>query len=167
MSQNRRLIWDAESKRTASIVAILLVCLALIGRWVGVGVSVLLADGPVSVRGIVACLAFTVAGIGAGVLMAGFQVWYARRRGRAVPEPDRARSTWVCSSCSWVSQLSGRAWSMRLPTAPTGWALFSLLFFSTGGGALIGFSLVLSGRGKPDWVPGDPPTQYEQAPQRR
>jgi hypothetical protein len=159
MTQNRRLVWDAESKRTASIVAILLLCLALIGRWVEVGVSVLLAEGPVSVRGIVACLAFTVAGIGAGVLMAGFTVWYARRRGRAVPEPEPgSEHTGLFFLLLGLASL-GSGLDYALQPAPTGWALFSIWFFSTGGGALMGFSLVLSGRGKFDRVPGGPPTQ--------
>lgn len=165
MSQNPRLVWDTESKRTASNVAILLVCLALIGRWVEVGVSVLLAEGPVSVKGVVACLAFTVAGIGAGVLMAGFTVWYARRRGRAVPEPGLEQMGLLFLLSGLFTVGSGMDYALQ--PAPTGWALFSIWFFATGGGAVIGNSIVLSSRGRFVRVPGGPPTQYVQGAQRR
>jgi len=165
MSQNRRLVWDADSTRTLGLVAILLACLALIGTWVLVGLSVLGAEEPVSVRGIVACLAFTLAGMGAGVLLAGFLVWYARRRGRAVPEVGSEHIGLFSLLMGLAAVGSGMEYA--LPMAPSGWAQFSLLFFSALGGALIGFALVLGGRGLPDRGSGDVPAQHEPEPRAR
>jgi hypothetical protein len=164
MSPNRRLIWDADSTRTMWLVAILLACLALIGSWGLVGLGVLGAEEPVSVRGIVACLAFTLVGMGAGVLAAGFAVWYARRRGR-IPEPG-SEHVWLFSLLLGLATV-GSGMEYALPMAPTGWALFSVLFFSTGGGALIGFALVLGGRGVPVRRSGGVAAQGEPGPRAR
>jgi hypothetical protein len=162
---SRRVVWDADSTRTMWLVAILLACLALIGSWGLVGLSVLGAKEPLSVRGIVACLAFTLAGIGAGVLLAGFAVWYARRRGRAVPEPGSEHVGLFFLLMGLATVGSGMEYA--LPLAPTGWALFSALFFSALGGALVGFALVLGGRGVPVRRSGGVAAQYEPGPRAR
>lgn len=158
MSQRPRLVWDAETTRTMSIVGIILICVALTVTWVSVGLSVLFAEESISVRGLVAYLAFAIAGIGAGVLLAGFEAGYLRRRGRAVPRPG-SEDMGLFSLLVGL-MLVGLGMESALQATHTGWAWFSFMFCSGMGGLAIGAALVRGGRGKTAGVSGEGLGQY-------
>jgi hypothetical protein len=158
MSQRPRLVWDAESNRTFVIVGIVLICAAVIVAWASVGLSVLFADEPISVRGLVAYLAFAMAGIGAGVLFAGFEAGYLRRRERAVPAPGSGDMGLFSLLVGLM--LLGLGMESALRAIPAGWAWFSFVFCSVMGGLGIGAALVRGGRGKTDGFSGEVLGQY-------
>jgi hypothetical protein len=132
-----------QTTRGAEDLANILVGATLTGTWALIGLRVLAAEEPISVRGLVASLAFAVAGIGAGTLLARFAARYARRRGRAVPAPGSENMALFFLLMGLVNV----GWGMEpaLQPGPAGWAWLSLLF-SVAGGAFIGFALVLGGR---------------------
>ena len=150
MSRRSRLIWDAEANRTMSIVAVTLACLVLTVTWASVGYGVLFSEEPISVRGLVASVAFAMAGIGAGVLVGIVGAGYARRRGRAVP----AQGSENMALFQLLMGLTLVGWGMdsALQATPTGWASFSLLSFSGIGGFSIGTGHALGGRAKIEGV---------------
>lgn len=158
MSRRLRPVWDAETNRTMTFVADILACVVLTVTWASLGFGLLFAEEPISVRGLVASVAFAMAGIGAGVLVGILAAGSARRRGRVVPAPGS-------ENMGLFQLLMGLAlvgWGMEsaLHATPTGWALFSLLSFSVIGGFSIGRALVLRGRAKADAVSGEVAGQY-------
>lgn len=153
MSKRPRLAWDTETNRTMSIVGIILICVASTVAWASVGVSVLFTEEPVSVRGLVAYLAFAMAGIGAGVPLAGFEARYLRRHGRAVPATG-SEDMGLFSLLVGL-MLLGLGMDSALQVSPTGWTLLKLLFCSVMGGLAIGAALIRGDRGKTDGVSGE------------
>lgn len=103
------------------------------------GLRVLMADEPISVRGL---LAFTVAGIGLGVLLMGFTAGRARRWGRTVPAPGSENM----GAFVLLLGLVNVGWGLEpaLQANPTPWSWLALLFSVTGG-TFLGIALVLGG----------------------
>lgn len=158
MSQRPRLAWDAETNRTMASVAIILICVASTVTWASVGVSMLFTEEPISVRGVVAYLAFVMAGIGAGVLLASFEAGYLRRHGRAVPAPGSDHAGLFTLLLGLM--LLGLGMESALQVSPSGWTLFELLFCSVMGGLAIGAALIRGGRGKTEGISGEVLGQY-------
>jgi hypothetical protein len=78
----------SESPRRVPNLLIPLIGVVLAGTWGLVGLRAMTTDDPVSVSGLGAVVAFTVAGIGLGACCMSVMTARARRRGRPVPAPE-------------------------------------------------------------------------------
>jgi hypothetical protein len=133
----------SQTRRQAGPLLTLLAGATLTGTWSLVGLRAMTTEEAISVEGLVASLAFAVAGIGVGVLLASLGAGRARRRGRPVPAPGSEN----LGPFFVLMGLMNVGWGMEpvLQPTPSAWAWLALLF-SVGGGALIGFALVLHAR---------------------
>lgn len=148
---------QSSTSRSFGELLTLLVGATLTGTWSLVGLRVMTAEEPISVNGLVASLAFAVAGLGAGVLLASLGAGHARRRGRTVPSPGSEN----LGPFFLLLGLVNIGWGLEpaLQPTPSAWAWLSLLF-SVAGGVLIGFALALGTRtteGQSGEVPGQHP----------
>lgn len=126
--------------RRLSHIATLLVAATLVGTWGLLGVRVAAADEPISVEGLLAALAFTVAGIGCGVLLMSLASGRARRKGLPVPAPGA--EDMVAFFLLFGLLNAGFGVEPAFEQNPTAWTWLPLLV-SLAGGAFIGVALVL------------------------
>ena len=115
----------------------------LAGTWALVGLRFATAEDAISVKALVAALAFAIAGIGLGVVAASFAAERAMRRGRPVPAPGSENLGTFFALMGLVNV----AWGLEpaLQPTPTGWAWLPLVF-SVAGGTFIGFAAIFGGR---------------------
>ena len=115
----------------------------LAGTWALVGLRFATADDAISVKALVAALAFAIAGIGLGVVAASFSAEHAMRRGRPVPAPGSEN----LGTFFALMGLVNIAWGLEpaLQPTPSAWAWLPLVF-SVAGGTFIGFAVIFGGR---------------------
>ena len=128
----------------------------LAGTWTLMGLRFATADDAISVKALVAALAFAIAGIGLGVVAASFSAEHAMRRGRPVPAPGSENLGTFFALMGLVNV----AWGLKpaLQPTPTGWAWLPLVF-SVAGGTFIGFAVIFGGRTASRGVAVVPPSQ--------
>jgi hypothetical protein len=115
----------------------------LAGTWALVGLRFATANDAISVKALVAALAFAIAGVGLGVVGASFAAEHAMRRGRPVPAPGSENLGTFFALMGLVNV----AWGLEpaLQPTPSAWAWLPLVF-SVAGGTFIGFAAIFGGR---------------------
>lgn len=134
-----------------------LIGVVLAGTWGLVGLRVMTTDDPVSVSGLVAVMAFTVAGIGLGACCMSVMTARARRRGRTVPAPgsENLAAFFVMFGLVNVGQ------GLQPLFESSDVAAWGGLLICVAGGLFLGIALVLgTGRTRSTETQADVPHQH-------
>jgi hypothetical protein len=147
----------SKSPRRVPDLLIPLIGVVLAGTWGIVGLRVMTTDDPVSVSGLVAVLAFTVAGIGLGACCLSVVTARARRRGRTVPAPGSENLAAFFAMFGLVSVGQG----LQPVFESSEVAVWGGLLICVGGGLFLGLALVLgTGRARSTDPQADAPRQH-------